>query len=234
MNPTFDPDEAAALRRAFAQDPARPTEDPVDADALWEAVQGEAGPSTVAALADRMSREPALAEDWRIAAGFAAAADEDAPHGEEPVLHPTEVAAAEPANHGDYLRWGALVAVVAAAVLLVLAWPQGGPSPYEADDSRMRGGVGSIEAIRGDGVVSRDDAVLEWSEVPGAVRYELHVSTPELEPRVERRDLSATSSTLPADLLSELPGGATLLWRIEAVTADERRVVSETFAVTVN
>lgn len=244
MNSRIDPDEDDALRRAFAQDPSPSTEDPVDADALWDAVRGDAEPRAVAALADRMARDPALAEDWRVARAFAAeaaasaaeaaeAADADQEHAEAVGLLPTEVVAAEPANRGDYLRWGALLAVVAAAVLLVLAWPRGGAAPYDPDDGRMRGGADGIEAIRGDGPVARDRAVLEWSEVPDAVRYELYVSTTELQPVLEERELKVPSMTLPAELLRDRPAGTELLWRVEAVFADGRREISETFALAV-
>ncbi|MCA9706040.1 MAG: hypothetical protein KDK70_09355 [Myxococcales bacterium] len=240
MSSKIDPDEGQALRLAFAQDPPRFAEDPVDAEALWEAVRGEAEPAQVAALVDRMADDRALAEDWRMARAFAAAADEDAAADEgagegkgEPASLPTEVAADEPASRGDYLRWGALVALVAAAVLLVLAWPRGGASPYEPDDGRMRGASGGIEALRGEGPVSAGDAVLQWSEVPGAVRYELHVSTGDLRPRLHERDVRGTSWTLPAEVLREAAKGETLLWRVEAVTADGTRVTSETFALTV-
>ncbi len=233
MNSTFNPDEGEALRRAFAQDPSRSTADPVDADALWEAVQGDAGPEAVAALADRMARDPALAEDWRLASAFAAEAEADVEDEDEPSPLPSEVVAAQPAaNHGDYMRWGAVVAMVAAAVLLVMAWPRDGASPYEPSNGQMRGGGGAIQAVRGEGVMPRDEVVLEWSEVPGAVRYELHVSTADLEPRLEQLDLETTSMTVPAEVVRDLPVGTQLLWRVEAVRADQGHEISETFAFT--
>lgn len=243
MTSRINPDEGEALRRAFAQDPSPSAEDPVDTDTLWEAVRGEAEPPVVAALADRMARDPALAEDWRVARAFAIEADPGqgerrAPDGAEraegAAIPPSMVAAGEPANRGDYRRWGVVVALVAAAVLLVLAWPRGGVAPYDdPDDPRMRGGGRGIEVIRGEGLLSRDEAVLQWSEVSGAIRYELYVSRADLSPLFEERALESTSMVLSAERLRELPAGAELLWRVEAVMADDRRVISETFAFTV-
>lgn len=236
-----EPDDADALRRAFAHAPPRPSGDPVDADALWEAVQGEAGPEAVAALADRMSHDADLGEDWRLAQAFARAAAEDEATADareqdegEPALPPSGVVAAQPANHGDYRWWGAVAVVVAAAVLLVVAWPRGGPSPYEpGDDGQMRGGMGAIHAVQGEGEVPRGEVVLEWSPVPEAVRYELVVSTPQLEPRLELTELELPRATVPARVLEGLPAGAELWWRVEAVRADDSRVPSETFVLTV-
>src|SRR5690606_31961033 len=141
----------------------------------------------------------------------------------------------EPANHGDYTRWGAVVALLAAAVLLVLAWPRGGPPRpgTAADPGALRGAQGGITALRGEGVTARDQATLEWSAVPGAVRYELHVSTPELEPVLSERSLPTPRAVLPEAILRPMPAGTELLWRVEAVLDDEQRVVSPTFSLTV-
>lgn len=232
------PDEDDALRRAFAHRPSPAVgAEPVDPEALWRAVRGRAEPAEVAALAERMAADPALAEDWRAAAAFAEEAEAEPEHRPDArridAAGPVPQAATEPANHAQYTRWGAVVALVAAAVLLVLAWPRGGAKPHVDDPGALRGGQGAIAAVRGDGALGRDDPTLEWSAVPGAVRYELHVSTPELEPVLVERELQATTRVLPAALLRTLPPEGELLWRVEAVLGDERRVVSPTFALTV-
>lgn len=233
------PADDEPLRRAFARADPRPSAeaesvsavDTVDAEALWRAVRGEAGPSEVAALAGRMAEDPALAEDWRIAAAFAQA-HEDASAGldDRERASPT---ASEPANEGRYARWGAVAALLAATVLLVLALPRGGTTLHPPDPGQLRGAQGGIEAVRGEGAIARDDATLEWTAVPRAVRYELHVSTPALEPVLTERALTGTAMVLPPAIVQSLPPETELLWRVEAVLDDDRRVVSPTFSLTV-
>lgn len=238
---TSTPEEGDRLRRVFAHAAPAPSLDPVEPEVLWRAARGRAEPAEVARLAERMAEDPALAEDWRIAVAFAAAEAEDEA-GRAPPLEPAVPAGlhaasreGEPANHGDYTRWGAVVALLAAAVLLVLAWPRGGPPRpgTAADPGALRGAQGGITALRGEGVTARDQATLEWSAVPGAVRYELHVSTPELEPVLSERSLPTPRAVLPEAILRPMPAGTELLWRVEAVLDDEQRVVSPTFSLTV-
>lgn len=230
------PEEDDRLRRAFAHATPASSLDPVDPEVLWRAARGQAEPAEVARLAERMAEDPALAEDWRLAFAFAeaegsyVAPELHARDTEGPCGSPT---AAMPANHGDYTRWGAVVALLAAAVLLVLAWPRSGPLRHEGDPGVLRGAQGGITALRGEGPTARDHATLEWSAVPGAVRYELYVSTPALEPVLTERALSDPTAVLPATILHPLPAGTELLWRVEAVLDDEQRVVSPTFSLTV-
>lgn len=225
-------DDVERLRRALARAGSGPDGEPVDPEALWRAVRGQAPPAEVAALAERMAHDTALAEDWRIAAAFASAAREDEAQHDAPASPPG--AAVEAANDGSGARWGSVVvALVAAAVLLVVAWPRGRVELPEGDAGAMRGAVGGITALRGEGPLARDRATLEWSAVPGALRYELYVSTPALEPVLTERALPGPSMVLPAAILRPLPAGAELLWRVEAVLDDEQRVASPTFSLTV-
>jgi hypothetical protein len=228
-------DDVDRLRLALARARAGPHGDPVDPEQLWRAVRGQAEPAEVAALVDRMAHDAALAEDWRVAVAFARAAREDedaAKHDDVPASPPG--AALVAANDGGRARWGGVVvALVAAAVLLVVAWPRAGLERYEGDGGALRGAEGGITARQGEGPLARDHATLEWSPVPGALRYELYVSTPALEPVLVERALPGPSMVLPAAILRSLPAGAELLWRVEAVLDDEQRVASPTFSLTV-
>jgi hypothetical protein len=221
------------LRRAFARAGSEPASDPVDPEQLWRAVRGRAEPAEVAALAERMTHDAALAEEWRLAAAFASAEGEDAARHDDPAGSPGT--ALEPANRGDHARWGSVVmALVAAAVLLVVAWPRSDVVLPAGDPGELRGAAGGITALRGEGSVARDQATLAWSPVPGAMRYELYVSTSALEPVLTERALPSPSAVLPAAILRRLPAGTELLWRVEAVLDDEQRVVSPTFSLTVS
>lgn len=230
-----DRDDVDRLRQVLARDRPGPgpADDVVDPERLWRAVRGKAEPAEVAVLVDRMAQDPALAEDWRVAVAFARAASEgEAQPDDVPASAPgSELAAA---NDGVRVRWAAVgVALAAAAVLLVVAWPRAGVERHDGDPGALRGAEGNITALRGEGPLARDHATLEWSPVPGALRYELYVSTPALEPVLVERALPGPSMVLPAAILRPLPAGTELLWRVEAVLDDEQRVPSPTFSLTV-
>ncbi|MEM7156104.1 MAG: hypothetical protein AAF799_24840 [Myxococcota bacterium] len=219
-----------ALARAFAERPPRSNHDEIDAEALWSAVHGDAEPAAVARLAERMADDSALAEDWRLAAAFAeeAFAEQDSARTKSP-LQGVE----RGPRPAAIVRLVPVVALLAAAVLLVLAWPRGGIEPYSDDAGTLRGAEAGISAIRGDGDVTRADPTLEWTEVTDAVRYELFVRTPQLEVVVESLALEEPRYSIAAETVVSIPHDARLLWRVEAVRSDGRRIVSETFIATI-
>ncbi len=232
-----DPYSDEALIRAFARsEAADPHDEPVDPDALWTAARGRASPDEVGALASRMAEDPELAEEWRMAARFAEAAEQEADDSlassDEPGADAPPTTPSAAANDAGGLRWIGGLALLAAAVLLVLAWPGRGATPYVDEAGDLRGGAGSIAAVRGEGPVPAANAVLEWSEVPDAVRYELFVSTDRLAVVSEALALTDNHHTIEPAVLAEIPAGSELVWRVEAVKADGARVVSETFVAT--
>ncbi len=76
--------------------------------------------------------------------------------------------------------------------------------------------------------------LLRWSSPEGAPApvYSVRVSTTDLESLHQAENLTEEVYQVPKEVFSELPVGARLLWRVEAVSADGEREVSATFHVT--
>jgi hypothetical protein len=70
------------------------------------------------------------------------------------------------------------------------------------------------------------DAVLRWSEVPGASSYNVTVLTPDLAVVHQEVGVAGHTLRLPAGV-GQRGGG--LLWNVDAVLPDGRTVASPTF-----
>ncbi|MCX4246776.1 fibronectin type III domain-containing protein [Paraliomyxa miuraensis] len=211
--------EDQALREAFARG-GTPGSEPVDPHELWAVVRGEAERETAARLTERLARDATLLEEWTIARAFAEqATDADEREGS------TEVAA----NTRSHRSWSILAAVAAAVLLAVLVWPAPEDLRYEPGSHEVRSGTASTLRSTVDGPLHRTDATLSWTAVEGATRYEVQVTTDDLEPVLTARDLTRPTVTIDPARLRALPPGTTLLWRVEAVVGDGTRERSETF-----
>ena len=212
----------------------KPPEEPVDPEVIWDAAHGRGDPSTRAALAARLADDPALLEEWRLAASFAEAADRDeAETGvETPIRASASPEPAPAANEGSYGRWLVVAAVVATAVLLVILLPRTDAVRYEDDPQQMRDADAGKVASQTPASVTRDAATLKWSAIEGVGAYEVYVTTGALEPVFEARALTEPTVTIDPARLADLPSGTRLLWRVETVMSDGSRRRSETFDVT--
>lgn len=72
------------------------------------------------------------------------------------------------------------------------------------------------------------DAVLRWSEVPGATSYNVTVLTPDLVVLHQAVGVSGRELRLPEAVRQRAAGGG-LLWNVDAVLPDGRTVASPTF-----
>jgi hypothetical protein len=126
--------------------------------------------------------------------------------------------------------WAAAAAIVVVALVAFLRDPGVVPPvPSEFRDSVEA----SIRAIDGQATVDRGaPVVLRWSEIEGA-RYDLTVARENLEVLAVVRGLERGEYPLPADVLETVAPGEAVLWQVEAVGADGRRVRSATFSVRV-
>jgi hypothetical protein len=120
--------------------------------------------------------------------------------------------------------------VAMAAVLVIVAGialftrPQPAEPPFRGDIQSLIGGAHALP---------RDNFVLRWSGGPPGARYDLTVTTSELEPLILVRGLERPEYRIAPDRFVGLASGARVLWRVEARTPDGGTISSSTFAVSV-
>ncbi len=190
--------------------------EPVSPETIWSAVEGQLPPAEVEALADRAAQDPELAAEWRLAVAAKRMRDE---------LEENNVRQFRPRAWRPWVL-SLAAAVLAMAVGLPILLHHAGfrqpsfrglpPSPIER--------VGPDKTAR-----ASDHLVLEWSCSLDAARFEVVVSDASLKPLARAVNLHEPRFEIPADALKGLAPGATILWRVWAVTPDGRRVASPTF-----
>jgi hypothetical protein len=192
-------------------------------DDSWAAAVGELPFERVRALVDHGARCAQCAEAWRILAEVRQAAAEQAADAPPPVHPPAPRHAPRRRPPLRFLLPLALPALAAAVgVWLALRPPPPRPPPVE------RGNGGATVRAESPGVQPARDAVLRWSEVPGAASYNVTVLTPDLTVVHQALGVSARELRLPEAVTRRAPGGA-LLWNVDAVLPDGRTVASPTF-----
>ncbi|HEY0514222.1 MAG TPA: hypothetical protein VGH73_20125 [Thermoanaerobaculia bacterium] len=217
----------AGLRAAFAA--PGPAPDPGSCPApetIWSAVRGELPPQQTREVVAHTALCPACAEDWRLAA--------------ELNRHPAgetagEIAAAPGAPgrviRGRFGRWRPLAAAAALAAGLLIGvgvYRTGGLGPQEPVYREARHeGIRSLLADQQ--ALPRQAAVLRWTPLPGAVSYDVQVSTQDLRSVAAAKGLAVAEYRVPESALATLPPGTRLLWLVDAVRADGSRETSPTF-----
>jgi hypothetical protein len=190
------------------------------ADAYWAAAAGELPFEQVRALVDHGATCARCAETWRILADVRRAAEAETVPGARPVLGP--------APAGLPLRSRILVPLTLSAMAAVGLWVVLRPPPLHP--LPVERGSGSSAAVRAESpeVQPAHDAVLRWSEVPGATSYNVTVLTPDLVVLHQAVGISGRQLPLP-DGVRQKVGGGGLLWNVDAVMPDGRTVASPTF-----
>ena len=121
----------------------------------------------------------------------------------------------------------AAVLVLAAGVALQLRRPLSSPSsaPFraESDPAEIR------SLLPAKGLLARANCVLRWTGVSADARFGVIVATEDLSVLTKARELSSPEYRVPPEILAPLPHGARLVWRVEAVLPDGRRVASFSF-----
>lgn len=142
-------------------------------------------------------------------------------------------AAPKAAREASFRRWtvrAAAAAVVVVSLVALLRDP--GVVPPSPSDFREPVEV-SIRAIDPQSTVDRGaPVVLRWSKIEGA-RYDLTVARENLEVLASVRGLERGEYRIPAEIVDRTAPGEAILWQVEAVGADGRRVRSATFSVRV-
>lgn len=219
---TEDRDDVERLRRAFAEPgPAPDPDDCPSPETIWEAVRGELPPDEIRAVVEHTATCPACAEDWRIAAAF------------EEELRALRSETEEAAAPQPAIAWRRMwIAAAAALVLTVLglqtrSWlGENQPPAYRNEGST------AIRTLVPEGAaLPRQAFDLKWSPVPGALSYDLLVSTETLQTVADARGLTAPQYRIPESALADLSSGTKLYWHVEAALPEGGRVASRTFSV---
>lgn len=212
------------LRAAFASRPdGPPTPACPSPDELLLAYAGEVESERRRAVIEHLATCAACAADWRLA---------------REVL-PDEAGlgtAGEVGEPGRLVRgpWAARLAPLALAATLLVAvagaWLLRGPEQAP----EYRGTEQSVRTlVADDAVLPRDAFRLRWALDAAGARFAVTVSSADLEPLAEARDLERSEYVVPERSLRGLAEGTRLLWQIHARLPDGSSVRSATFRVRV-
>lgn len=231
-----DPDEA--LRQAFVAGadvagggtPGDERDDCPSPERLWAAAAEELPVAERRAIVDHTSRCAACAEDFRVVAALVhqSPAYQAAALARKPAFDPIGWL------EGFFRKlmaptyrpaWAAIALVLVAGVVISYQRrldPDEPPVYRGAEDAEI---VSLLEAAPR---LPRQAALLRWKGPEGA-RFELTITTAELRKVHQALDLEQNTYQVPEEVLTSIPDGSRLLWRVEAVLPDGRRVSSSTF-----
>jgi hypothetical protein len=204
------------LRQAFAADGAIQLDCP-DKDALWRLASGAADRVEAARIADHLPRCSSCVLALRLAHEL----------GESPK---PRVGAAT--SMGRVALIGAIVAV--AASVLVWLGMRNVPRPHD-EPTIYRGATPSADVLAPldpDRALVSTDAVLRWSPGPKGTRYDVYVSSENLDEIATAQELDVAEFRVPADALAA-SRGAVVLWSVEARLPDGTLIVSSTWTTRV-
>lgn len=198
-----------ALRTALSGDLAASNFGCAPPERIWAAAMGELPEPEVAALLEHSAACGACAAAWRVAGEMSIAAK--------------PLPAAQPRR-----RWRAVGAVAAAAAILFLVYR---PKPSEPV---YRGETGpQIQSLLGAGPQPRSELILRWSGPAGA-RYSVTLATKDLRQLYRASGLVKAEAPVPETAFKDLPAGAELIWRVEAVLPGGARTDSPAFLLKIN
>jgi hypothetical protein len=206
-----------ALRRGFAaltgtagRGEACPT-----SERVWDSAADRLGPEENREVVLHLAECGACATSWRLAREMELA---------------EAVAPGARTTPSGLRRWLPLAAAAAAVVVLgglaLLRLPErAGPAPAfrEQEESWL------ASELPDEALLPRGAALLRWSAGPEGTRYDLRVTTEDLEPLARAMRIEANEFLVPAGKLEGLAEGASLLWRVTAHLPDGRQVHSRSF-----
>jgi hypothetical protein len=214
-------DDALSAALWAASDTSRPRDDCPDADRIWRAVAGEVPLDERLALIDHTVDCPTCAEAWRLAMELGARAPTASDERFAPALW----------LRRPEVRWAAAaVLVIGLGVVLVLRTSSPPPDPVLRDP-----GVGGIQSVIESGSsLPRENAWLRWTGGPTGARYDLTVTTADLDVLVFVTGLEHPEYRIPPDRLSGLAPGARVLWRVVARAPSGGTTASPTFEISID
>jgi len=191
-----------------------------DLDRVWRAMDGTLGADERRELIDRLASDPALAEAWRVARELHAAAEANAPASSAPRRAVTRWRSG----------WLAAAAVLLAAVGAVVVLQRIQP----VDDTFRAGDSYSVESLLGaDAALPRDQFRLRWTPGPPDTRYQVRVTTEDLQVLTVAADLAVAEVVVPRESLSPVASGGRVLWQVNARLSGGGTTSSPTFVTLV-
>jgi hypothetical protein len=126
-----------------------------------------------------------------------------------------------------------LTAAVAAILLVVVAaswWLRDPSTTTPTEVYRAPAAAPTIESqLPAGATLPRNDFVLQWSSPDYAALYTVEVADRELNVLFTAEEIPETELRVPPAALGDLPAGATVLWRVDALLPDATRIASPTF-----
>lgn len=249
------------IRRALASRMEQGPGEHLDSDLLWGLAAGELPPTEAVACIDHISTCPACAEDLRLTREIQEEAHSEeftvhrapaleVPRARIPEASPDGAKAPGRARdrhgtrRGRRKGWPLLAAAASMAIATGLFWvisqDQEGPTPgpggeapfREAPQRETPGPETPLDSRLEDGVAQpRNSLRLEWTPVAGA-RYDVVLMDEGLEIVAEGRFLEQPNYPVSPDALAKTPSGDTLIWQVEAILPDGRRLASPAYELT--
>ena len=183
---------------------------------IWLAVSGQLPAAERRALIERTATDAAAAEAWRVA------------HEMWSAFQPADRARSQ----GVVARWispqlaAAAVFVVATAIGIVSLITR--PS---VDEFRAAPGYGVTALVPSDAALPRDGFRLQWTPALDGARYQVRVTTEDLQVLATATDLSRSEFIVPSAQLAALSAGATVFWQVEVSLPAGEHIASPTFVV---
>jgi len=208
------------LRDRFLNSPRETPPEPgcPSPEAILKAVLGESASAENRALAEHAALCAPCAAAWRLAREYANEAE----------LVPDSGAAGQPSR--TLWRWTPAAVALAAVLLFALfLLPRDSTDPVIDPVLRSLGQKAIESALPPDATLPADGFVLRWVPVSEGARYTIRVTDQRLEPLAGASGLQSAEYAVSAEALAGLEPGSLVLWQVETVLGDGRRIVSETF-----
>jgi hypothetical protein len=211
---------SARWREAFATlgERAAPGPDCPEPDRLWAAAMAEGPVEERQEIVAHTASCASCAAAFRLARGLAR--DEAGQTGR--IEPPVRLA------DRRWIRWGAPVAALAAALVLAILVPRfwnSGPAPYRGGETRE-----IFSKLPEGALLPRDRADLRWSAGPPGSRYEVRVLTAGGGEVAVESDLETPEYRIPPSALRDVAAGTVLYWQVKSLAPDGKSTVSKTFS----
>ena len=202
------------LRRGFAALSVRavPGDSCPPAEAIWDALRGEASTSQTESIVTHTAECHTCAEAWRLGRAFAGPGNATAVRPLPRRRRPWTV-----------LALAASLVIVAGIVLQRVVRNPEPITTRSGEESAIRSLVPESEALH------RQACRLRWSEAGPEARYVVRVGGADLSMIDTSPSLDKPEYVVPGKSLEKIPSGAMIVWRVEASLPDGRKMASPAF-----